>query len=850
MNLETIGIIINLTFIVGLVLALLNGFLKGFWKKTRSLIGLVVGIILLLIFMNPIANGIARMQIPGLNESVNEVIMTALADSLNNGKIISEGSELYILCSSLTLSIIKMVILLLGILVVVSVIVPLITLILNLILGKDEHPKTLGIRFGGAGVSLVQFLICTFLLMLPVYGFSSLFLTYEKELSNVPDTEEVVVVIKEIDETIPNKMNKIFGDDTAVKLLGSLTKVKNEHGTINIIKEIQNIEPLLSIILETQGEEKVDFLEVLVKNRQEIVEFIKKSSVLETFMPALIEILESNGQLKNFNVEELKKINFQTDKVQLATTIDVICKFIEETNFTLENPQAVLKDPTLPTALKSVGEALKETSFINLVLELLQGVIDKSLGTSAGEFSSIVEALDLTKIEKTQLPNDLYNIGKIVNSLAEMGLLEGNANLFEKPSVLKDLINSLFDLSTIKGSEKELVDGLLAAAGIKGTLSSIGIELNYENVDWSIEKVNLGNIIEQIGLAYQNIENFDFSSIQKYFLDSTYHPHLRPLLVALSDTALIDFSFITDVIESMLMSYGVNTPINKDNLPTAGNWEKEIDNLLKAVGLVGNIDELMNNYEENVDELGELLDVICSSQILNPIGKEMLEKVISSANIDVDMNKLDVSKVVSWKYEVEVLLSLKNELAEAEQEIIELPTEQLEEIFKQAAGTEEQPCYVSSYIVGSLINLELKEILSDETYHQLVDDHDLTQPQVLRESIQDIISAIKLSKTFENVVVEEDITKEQVEEIVDIYGSLNSSTTVTNAIIKDIIIESDIDLTEEELEQIEYEKEAAFLEEVLTAISENASEEEIAELIAKAEEETIVAIAIINKYFK
>ena len=248
--------------------------------------------------------------------------------------------------------------------------------------------------------------------------------------------------------------------------------------------------------------------------------------------------------------------------------------------------------------------------------------------------------------------------------------------------------------------------------------------------------------------------------------------------------------------------------------------------------------------------IGELLDVICSSQILNPIGKEMLGKVISSANIDVDMNKLDVSKVVSWKYEVEVLLSLKNELAEAEQEIVELPTEQLEEIFKQAAGTEEQPCYVSSYIVGSLINLELKEILSDETYHQLVDDHDLTQPQVLRESIQDIISAIKLSKTFENVVVEEDITKEQVEELVDIYGSLDSSTTVTNAIIKDIIIESNIDLTEEELEQIEYEKEAAFLEEVLTAISENASEEEIAELIAKAEEETIVAIAIINKYFK
>lgn len=847
---DIVGLIINIVFIVGLLIALLNGFVKGFWNKARSLVGLVIGIILLLIFMNPLASVLANMKIGFLEGSLNDVIIEILADTLNNGEVISEGSELYKLCSTLSLSVIKIIVLLLGILFIVLIIIPVTLLVLRLILGKDEHHKTVGVRLGGMGISLAHFLICTFLLMLPVYGFSSLILTYEEELSESSDAQDMIVVVKEIDSTIPNMMNKIFGKDTAINTLGTLTKVKNEHGTINIIKEIQNIEPIVSILLENQNNEDANFLQILVENKEEITEFVKTTNTLETFMPAVIEILETNGSLKNIDVQELKKIDFKNDKEELALTIEVVCEFIEETNFSLEKPSAILGNKALPTALKSLGEALKDTSFVDLLLGLLQNVINDTINSEISDLKELMMILDLTKIDKDNLPNDLYCIGQIINSLSELGILNGEIDIYSNPEALKGLINSVLDFSLVKGNEATIIDSILIIGEIKPVFSAVGIELNYTNVDWEQEKVYLAAIIEELSYAHQNIENFDLGNLQAYLLDSSYHQYIVELLKSLSRTSLIDFSFVTTFIESILNSYGITTPINKDNLPTTSNWDEEIDNLLKVVGMSSQIEDIVNNYETKTKELGELLDAICSSNILNPIGKDMLEKILESSNIEIDVTNFDIKQVTSWGYEIQTLLDLKTELAEEVHKLIELPVEEIELIFNKATGTITEPCYVSSYIVGTLINLELKEILSDETYHQLVDDYDLTQPQILRESAKDIVGAIKLSKTFMGFEDTKDITKEQVEEVCEVYSSINDTNTVTNAVIKDIIKDSDIELTDEELKQVSYETEVAFLEEVLTAIAEDASEAEIAQLIEKAEEETIVAIAIINKYFR
>lgn len=845
-----ISLIINIGFLVGLIAILLNGFVKGFWNKTRSSIALVIGIVLLLILINPLSNALANMKLGFLDASLNEAIISWLGEALNNGMEISEGSELYKLCSSLSLSMIKIIVLLGGFIIILLLFVPLTLLVLRLILGKDEHHKTLGFRFLGMGISLGQYLVCTFLLMLPVYGFSSLLLTYEKELREPLDAKEVVVVAEEIDKTIPNILNKALGKNTAVNTLGTLTKVKNEHGTINVIKEVQNIEPLVAILLENQNNVDANILQILVDNQEKIVEFVKTTNILETFMPAVIEILEANGSLENINVQELKKIDFKNDKEQLAITIEVVCEFVEETNFSLDQPMAVLSNKALPSALKSLGEALKDTSFVDLLLELLQNIINDNLDTETSDLKELMAVLDLTKIEKENLPNDLYLVGQIINSLSDLGILNEEIDFYGHPEELKILISAILDFSLVKGNEATIIDDILNIGEIKSQFSSVGIEINYKDIDWEQEKERLMSIVEGLSYAHQNIENFDLANFQTYLLDCSYHQYIEKLLKSLSKTSLIDFSFVTTFIEEALDSYGFKVSINKENLPTTGNWDEEIDSLLKVVGLGSQLEDIAGDYENKTNELGELLDAMSSSNILNPIVKDMLNKVIDSLGIMVDITNLNIKQITSWTYELRILFELKTELAENGKELTTLPAEDIELILNKATGTITEPCYVASYFVGTLINTELKEILSDETYQQLIGKHDLTQPQILKDLTSDIVEAIRLSKALEEVKDTKDITQKQVTDFCNIYSSIDASNVITSAVIKDIIKDSDIELTDDELAQVSYDVEVAFLEEVLTAIAEDASDAKINELIAKAEEETVVAIAIINKYFR
>lgn len=853
-GIELVGTIINGIFLLFLVITIAKGFFKGFWKSIRSLIGLVVGIILLLILLNPLANGVAKINVPGMDGSLNDVIVQALSDALVDGATIKEGSELYILCNSISLSVVKIIVIMVGVILIMLIVEPIVKLILRLLLGKDEHKKTLGVRFGGLGIGLAHFLIVTFILTLPLYGLSSLVLNYKNEIANMSGGEqvEVIEVVETIDNTIPNAINKIFGKNFTINTLGSLSKVKNENGTLNIIKEVNNLQPLVAVVIEAQGEDGIDFLSLLVNSKDDLVYFIENTNLFETMMPAVIEMLELKGTFddSSIKIEDLKQIDFKHDKKNIAAVIEVLADFVEETNLDLDNPKQVLNNENLPVALKTLGEALQDSTFLDMFLGILQNVLNEATaGNDLGELSQI---LNITNIEKEFLANDLYQVGVLANSLAELGILDGNMdNILSKPDSLKKMLNAILDLSLVKGKESTILASVLDMIGFKEAFTNLGMELNFNNINWNEERVVLGNIIDEVANAHKNISDFELTSLATYIKDSNKHQYISPLLKALSKSAIFDFTFIVDIIEKELTSYGITSEINKDNLPTTGNWDNEIDCLLTVVGLSSDIDAIINDYHNRSSELGKLLNAVYSSTILKPIGKELLNDIIGQTGLAIDISTFDMDQVVSWEYEIQVLIKLETELENFDGEITSLGKEKVEQLIIVASGTSETPCYIGSFIVGTFIQAELQTILTEESYNNFINTHNLTNPSVLRESASDITSVVELSKLFNNIDNPENLNKETITELCDIYANLDTSnSSVTNSLVLEVVKSSDIDLTEEEFENVSFEAESAYLEEVLTAHSNNATDEELEALIKKAEEETVIAIAIINKYFR
>ena len=770
---QIIGIIFNVFFLFILVLMMGFGFLFGMWRKLRSFGGLLLGVILLIILMNPIANGIVNTELPFIDKSITGLVVEVISQEVASGAVIAEDGELALLCSSIALSVTKIIVLFVGMLVVFAVVVPLNLIIVRIAAGRDKHRKNIGIRFAGMGIAAAEVIIGFFLITLPILGTTSLVMSYEDILRESEDTAEIIEVVEVIDNVIPNKITKIFGEKAPVNALGALTKAKNKNGTINIYKEVCNAKPVLKVVLESNSKYEGDFLLAAINNKEELLEFIKNTNILETFMPAALEILEATDSLEGIDIDELKKIDFATDKVYLADMLSVLFDFIEETELDFDNPETILGNENLPNALKGLGEALKDTSFLDLLLGLLQDTLDEALA-SGDDLGALAEILDVTKIEKQNLSNDLYQLGIIANSIYNVGILEENADLLAKPEELKKLINAVLDFSLVKGNESEIIDMLLEMSDLKSSLSELGINIKYDNIDWNEEKQNLINIVDAFINIHNNINDFDMSNFDEYLSDDTKRQYIFELINSLTKSSLIGEEFVIEII---------------------------------------------NN-------------------------------VVSDSSINVDLSGFDYDKIESWEREINAILELAN-LIIGNLDLENMNQEELENLILVATGEKDKPCYITSYLLGSIINAALQEILEEDAYQEFVSTHDLTNPSVLRDSVSDIVTLIELTKKLNTETNIEDWTMEEIEDFCDDFASIDlENSVVTTTVIQAVVNQTGAEITKEEILSADLEKEAEALQEILSAIQTNQSDAQIEELIENAKKDTVILAAIIDKFLE
>lgn len=677
--LEITGLVINILFIVSLIVAMVLGYFSGLWKKLRSVGGLFLGFALLLIFLTPLAKMVVNIDIPGEECTINEFLIETITKELENKEVILKGGELIQLSESITLSIAKLVVLLVGTTFVLAVIVPLNLIIWRLVLKKEERKPSIGFRFAGAGIAAVEVLVSFFFLMLPIYGVTTLVMSYEDVLKENENTKEIVESIEKIDNTIPNVLNKVFGKKMPTKALGKFTKVKNENGTINIFQELLEAKTVVTIVIESENKYDGDILKSVIANREDLIEYIQNTKIIETFMPAIIEIVEASASMENVNFDDIKNIDFEKDKKYLAEMLDAILILLEDAN--LDDPKSFLNNDNLPDSLKGIGEALQESTFGDIFLELIKTTIEEEVNKedSIGDIMSI---LDITKIDKQNLPDDMYQIGVILNKIADMGLLD-NQDIEYETEDLKELIESVFELSIIEGSEQDI------------------------------------------------------------------------------------FDFIIDIID-----------------------------------------------------------------------------------VEIDLLGIDFNKVISWEKEIDTLINL-TEILTGDIDIANMTESEIENIVLIAVGTEEEPCYIASYLLGTAINTALESFLGEDAYLEFHNTHDLTDPKILKASVKDIVSVVNLSKTIVEKDNVEDWTEEEIEDFCDTLSSVDVKTEeVTVTILQEIVKDVEVDITKEDIQNADMAKESEVLKEILTAMKDGTSDSEIEELIEKAKEETTIIAALIEKYFR
>lgn len=676
---DTAIIVFNVVSIIILGLMLLKGYMSGLWKSLVSLGILIVGMVILFILINPIGNSIVNPENSGvIQDMINDMLVEE--EAVMNPEVAD-----FIL--GLTAVIVKMFVLMIGMFLLICIIEPIISLIINSIVFKkkevnqedteNSNKKPIGLRLGGLGVKAVQFFIVMMGLLLPLFAVNSLVLSYEDTLveNQVVDeeTEEIFDTLNKLDKSFVkapvNAINGIFNTKLEVNMFSSTSIIKVGEQKINLIKEVYNAKSVVGLVLKHTGEDG-SVTELIIEGKEELADFIRESKLLETIYPLLINTIEQNNSLPEdsaITYDDLKSIDFGKDKNSIADIIVIIGEYLEQNNIDLDDTSSLLADEQLPNFLKSIGEELADTTFMEVVTKLVQSLLDEA-AVENPELSNLLELLDLTKIENDTISSDMYNVGLLLNKIEELGLLDSEEiDILNNLDALEEMVNIALKLSIFKGSEEKFIIYIFENFEI---LEGYEIDINNFDFDlvvsWEAEIHALFNIIEkyldesgELNFKVEDLKelsglikgpngepcyfaNYIIGCIVKAELDKVVSDEIFEDIDDKYD--LTDPEVFEEVTESLGAALEVGTSIEKmedvENLTT-----EEITNICDTIANLDNYksDLIYDLVVDLTDQKGINLDITKEEFNDASLTKEaeVLEEVLMAINSNVSSEELD-----------------------------------------------------------------------------------------------------------------------------------------------------------------------------------------------------------------
>lgn len=419
---------------------------------------------------------------------------------------------------------------------------------------------------------------------------------------------------KKFDEYI-NDLNK--EEDNKIASILEIVEINN-----NIVGDIKNSCLILQNIYKLGFLEK-DGIDIDFENQEN--QNLIENLVLRTFDLSFIKGKENNitdlvfeliGGEKYFDKSDLEidKIDWEKEPKALVVIFQEYCKLLDGKKINEDILETIIREDN-----DNLIDAFANSDiFTKVIVPVLNKAVQEQLIEK--KLTMLSKIIEFSSTSDTTLKNDLKLSTKIISSLKKLGFLDGEVNLSNELEV-KNVLDSLIELSFIKGREGKLIEGLLEYDNIGASLAEKGIVLDVTNVNWEKENIILSRVIAELS----SYDNFDFSLILAN-INNENQEDIKKLLKNIIQLQMIQKSFPT-IIEKFLDDNGLakwksDWLIDQKTNFDLEKWDKEIDIILEIVlDYQNNSCDFENIKNDDLPAIKELLEKMVQSKVLtlNPV---------------------------------------------------------------------------------------------------------------------------------------------------------------------------------------------------------------------------------------
>lgn len=644
-----ISTIINIVFLITFILSMLFGFLKGFKKTLNCLISNLIVVVLAFSFCGLVAKALVNIDISSLT---NDPSITTLSSAIENMLIQEFNIEASSMAATIdfaesaAVAIMRMPSYLLILIVGLIVIKPLLNLLWKSIIPLGSG-KTIGFRFIGLALAFVSYIIVMFFFTAPIFGVYGM-------CNQVVSMTENDGEYKELNKGIVlGTATALFSENYTLQaeFTSKLIEIDTMYGKLNVKNELDNHEVLVKVLIENSENDDA-LIDGILDNYDAILQGFQNSEILDVFMPVILEVVKSQDTNSDINYDALIQADWDLEKQNIVNILKALCEFIDEVGLNLEDPKTMLGSEALPEAMKKIGEALENSGIVkDVLLVYINDLVQNAIKSENEDLTELANILDLTKLD---LSNDFETLGHILNNLNSMDLFGNNEfNILNNIEVINSIIDNVFNLSTVNGNETTIIKTIINLASIDSMLAEMGIELNYDNINWKTEIQIIKKIFTDVLYLVKDSGCNDLADadILGILMDTANKEKTEEIIGNLAESQLISDSLIKVVSKIMtnleLDSWKSELMIAIENGETSTTTEWTKNELLKILDIYSKMDELVSlNFESMTDdELRNLKDTLLKINELDIISLDNIMSIINNCMVSASLDVRILDKI-------------------------------------------------------------------------------------------------------------------------------------------------------------------------------------------------------------
>ncbi len=607
--------------------------------------------------------------------------------------------------------------------------------------------------------------------------------------------------------------------------------------------------------------------EQLPEKIEEAFNTVKESVIItDIILPIVIEytvIKLKEGQGIDIDYESLKEVSWSNNLSSIGSALKEIVEAYQELDIDTDNFKGVLDKPNLPTVLDDV---INQVLAVEVIKEYLLPIIMNNLCDKLSEMENLKDFnLDFTEIRKASWQTEIIIFKDTFNAFIKMyqGLKidpEHWSDVLDDPSLstyINDIMTNALKSEIIKTYiVPNLASKLTAMMKDNGSLNLSFMEeiITTDNMitlltDDLDSLIKIMQNLKQMNIFKENQEAVDFSDpVVQNALIEMIKTIFDLKMIEGKEATVVDGLLTTFNLQSQLTGFGVTIDYNN-----VTDWDSEIDNLcnlfINMMSLTGDLtsfdfNALLNSDAQEEQELiADIVSGVAGSQLFGDSMYDVIKQMINnySNEFEIEFTEADKTAIeteTTWKQEVLTIFKILEDgktLANST-DYKTLDPELIKSIMLDASDS-----VIASKIIGKTLNTLFVGVI----------DQDFTNRKVLRDNVDLVYNAIKLS----NILSEPsfDLNEEaNVNELITTINNFadNENVTLVSDVLNQIVNpDTPIDITKDDIT-----KTTSTLEEVIDVYQASSNQESFstsdlpAELATKVENDPLLT-AILGFFF-